>query len=198
MPCHPEPQKIARITRRCLARIHRSKRAHPLDVARGAARCTVRAMPLDPAFVDDCPYGPGGLLLDEILEVDVARSLVRARMPTHDDLPLTREQRAHPTRHPRHVSGGLMVHMTGMMGFAHAYYVLGLKHADGWIGYGAKIGEARFKAIAKPGEPLVLECRGTQVRKMSGSVFVRYAFRFLQDATLVYEGDQTAVWSRVE
>jgi hypothetical protein len=154
-------------------------------------------MPLDPAFVADCPYGPGGLLLDEILEVDVSQSLVRARMPTHDDLPLTREQRTHPVRHPRHVSGGLMVHMTGMMGFAHAYYVLGLKHAEGWIGYGAKIDSARFKSIAKPGDPLVLECKGKQVRKMSGSVFVRYAFRFSQSETLVYEGDQTAVWSRV-
>jgi hypothetical protein len=154
-------------------------------------------MPLDPAFVADCPYGPGGLLLDEILEVDAEASLVRARMPTHDELPLTREQRAHAVRHPRHVSGGLMVHMTGMMGFAHAYYVLGLKHAEGWIGYGAKITEARFKALAKPGDPLILECKATQVRRMSAGVFARYAFRFTQNEALVYEGDQTAMWTRV-
>ncbi len=154
-------------------------------------------MPLDPDFVADCPYGPGGLLLDEILEIDAARSLVRARMPTHAELPLTREQRVHEVRHPRHVSGGLMVHMTGMMGFAHAYYVLGLKHADGWIGYGAKINAARFKTLAKPGDPLLLECRATQVRKMSASVFARYEFRFLQNDALVYEGDQTAIWSKV-
>ena len=88
-------------------------------------------MPLDPAFVDDCPYGPGGLLLDELLEVDRDRSRVVVRMPTHAELPLTREQRAHPLYHPRHVSGGLMVHMTGMVGFVHAYYVLDLRHADG-------------------------------------------------------------------
>ena len=154
-------------------------------------------MPLDPDFVADCPYGPGGLLLDEILDVDAAQSLVRARMPTHAELPLTREQRVHEVRHPRHVSGGLMVHMTGMMGFAHAYYVLGLKHADGWIGYGAKINSARFKSLAKPGDPLVLECRATQTRKMAASVFARYAFRFLQNDVLVYEGDQTAIWSKV-
>lgn len=87
-------------------------------------------MPLDPAFVADCPYGPDGLLLDDVVSVDVERGHVAARMPTHDDLPLTREQRAHPVFHPRHVSGGLMVHMTGMMGFVHAYYVLGLRHAE--------------------------------------------------------------------
>jgi len=154
-------------------------------------------MPLDPAFAADCPYGPGGLLLDEILEVDAAQNLVRARMPTHDDLPLTREQRTHPLRHPRHVSGGLMVHMTGMMGFVHAYYLLGLRHSEGWVGYGAKIYSARFHALAPPGEPLVLECKATQMRKGDKSIFGRYLFRFQQGETLVYEGEQAAMWLKV-
>jgi hypothetical protein len=155
-------------------------------------------MPLDPEFVADCPYGPGGLLLDAILEVDRDASRVVARMPTHDELPLTREQRAHATRHPRHVSGGLMVHMTGMVGFVHAYYVLDLKHREGWIGYGGRIHSARFRALARPGEPLLLECRAKQIRRMAESVLGRYEFRFLQGDKLVYEGDQTALWSRVE
>jgi 3-hydroxymyristoyl/3-hydroxydecanoyl-(acyl carrier protein) dehydratase len=154
-------------------------------------------MPLDPAFVADCPYGPDGLLLDEILLVDPEQQLVRALMPTSDDLPLTRTQRADPIRHPRHVSGGLMVHMTGMMGFVHAYYVLGLRHASGWIGYGAKINSARFRAIAPPGVPLVLECRATQVRRGDTTVFARYIFTFTQGDTVVYEGDQIAYWSNV-
>src|SRR5258707_15889858 len=148
-------------------------------------------MPLDPEFVADCPYGPGGLLIDELLLVDAERSLVRARMPTFDELPLTREQRAHPVRHPRHVAGGLMVHMTGMLGFVHAYYVLGLRHADGWVGYGAKIHSARFKALAPPGEPLILECRAKQMRRGDTSVFARYEFAFTQiiggAMTVVYE-----------
>jgi hypothetical protein len=156
------------------------------------------AMPLDPAFVADCPYGPGGLLIDELLRVDRDASLVVARMPTYDDLPLTREQRVHPERHPRHVSGGLMVHMTGMVAFLHAYYVLDLRHADGWIGYGGRIHSARFKALARPGEPMELECKATQVRQTPKSVLGRYDFRFLQGGTLVYEGDQTALWSKVE
>src|SRR5439155_18280564 len=137
-----------------------------------------RGMPLDPAFVADCPYAPEGLLIDELLLVDAAASLVRARMPTSEELPLTRTQRAHPVLHPRHVSGGLMVHMPGMMGFVHAYYVLDLRHAHGWIGYGAKIHSARFKALARVGaaEPLVLECRAQQVRRGDTSVFARYSF----------------------
>lgn len=154
-------------------------------------------MPLDPEFIEDCPYGPEGQLIDELLLVDLENSLVRARMPTHDELPITRTQRVHPTRHPRHVSGGLMVHMTGIVGFLHAFYVLGLRHRDGWIGYGAKIHHARFHALAAPGEPLILECRAKQLRKGDLRVLGRYDLRFTQGDTLVYEGDQTAWWTRV-
>ncbi|MFW5925219.1 MAG: hypothetical protein ACOCV4_03580 [Myxococcota bacterium] len=153
-------------------------------------------MAIDPDFAADCPYGPGGLLLDEILAVDVEASRLVARMPTHDDLPLTREQRADPVRHPRHVSGGLMVHMTGMVAFAHAYYVLGLRHADGWIGYGGRIHAARFRSLARPGEPLELECTATQVRRGATKVLARYDFRFSQADEIVYEGDQTALWMK--
>jgi hypothetical protein len=155
-------------------------------------------MPIEQAFIDDCPYGPGGMLLDEILVVDLEKSLVRVRMPTHDDLPLTREQRVHPLKHPRHVSGGLMVHMTGMAGFVHAYYVLGLRHAEGWIGYGGRIHDARYKALAAPGVPIEIECQASRVRKGARRILARYDLRFYQGAQLVYVGDQTAMWLKIE
>jgi hypothetical protein len=154
--------------------------------------------PLDEDFLADCPYGPGALLIDGLLGLDRERSTVRARWPTHDGLPLTRDQRVHPQRHPRHVSGGLMVHMTGMAGFVHAYHVLGLRHREGWIGFGGRIHDARFRALAPPGEPIVIECTATRVLRRSTRVVCRYQFRFTQGATLVYEGDQTALWLRVE
>ena len=75
---------------------------------------------LDEAFVADCPYAPEAILFDEILETDAAAGLVVARMPTHAQLPFTGLQRVHPERHPQHVSGAVMVHVTGMLGFAHA------------------------------------------------------------------------------
>lgn len=155
-------------------------------------------MPLEPAFVDDCPYGPGGLLIDEILSIDAEKGEVICQMPMHDELPLTREQRVHPVRHPRHLSGGLMVHMTGMLGFVHAYYVLGLRHAEGWIGYGAKIHEARFLALAKPGTPIVLKGWTTRSRRMNDAIMVRYQFEFRQGETVIYTGDQTAMWAKVK
>ncbi|MEO8799425.1 MAG: hypothetical protein ABI551_16155 [Polyangiaceae bacterium] len=154
-------------------------------------------MKLEPEFIADCAYGPGGLLLDEILEIDAVNHRVVATMPTSADLPLTREQRAHPRLHPRHVSGGLMVHMTGMVALVHAYYVLGIRHKDGWVGYGAKINAARFKALAPPGEKLVLECKAKQVRQTPKSVLARYDFVFRQKEVVVYEGDQTAFWTKI-
>jgi hypothetical protein len=154
-------------------------------------------MALDPAFVADCPYGPGGLLLSDLLEVDQDAGRVVASMPAHADLPLTREQRAHPVRHPQHVSGGLMVHMTGMMGFVHAYYVLGLRHADGWIGYGGRIYEARFLALGHMGDPLTLSCTATRVRRGAARAFCRYKFEFTQGDTVVYRSDQAAMWMNV-
>lgn len=155
-------------------------------------------MPLDRAFVEESLYGPEAMLIDEIVEVDRDASMVRARMPTHADLPITRHQRVHPTRHPRHVSGGLMVHMTGIVAFAHFYYVLDLRHSDGWTGYGVRIREARFRNLAVPPEPMILECRAEKIRRLGDKINAQYVFTFTQGDLLVYEGKQTALWMQVK
>src|SRR5258708_13753528 len=143
-------------------------------------------MALDPPFVADCPDGPEALLLDESGAIDRDTSTVVARVPTHDDLPLTRDQRAHVERHPRHVNGGLMIHMTGMIGFAHAYYVLGLRHADGWIGYGTHVHDGRFKKLGKIGPPMLLRCHAKSVPKIGTSIFAPYDLEFPQHARRVH------------
>jgi hypothetical protein len=158
-------------------------------------------MPLDSAFLEDCLYGGDAVLVDEILEVDPAAGRVRASIPTPATLPLTRDQRGDERVHPRHVSGGLMVHATGILGFVHAYHVLGLRHADGWVGFGTHIHDARFRALATLGPPLVAECLQVRLRKLAGNLFIRYRFTFTQaqgpgDPTVVYESEQSAVWRR--
>lgn len=155
-------------------------------------------MPLPPEFISDCPYGPDGLLIDHILEVDKVADAIVAQMPTRADFPLTRDQKAHPERHPHHVSGALMIHATGILGFAHAYFLHELRHADGWIGYGTHIHGARFRRMGKIGSPMILRCRATQLRKIKGSLIGRYEFRFEQDGDLVYEGDQSALWTQIK
>jgi hypothetical protein len=154
--------------------------------------------PFDPAFLEDCPYDPEVLLFDRLLAVDGETSLVRCSWPTHDELPLTRSQRAHPTRHPRHVSGGLMVHATGMLGFVHAYHVLGLRHADGWVGYGTHIHSVVFRKLVEPGDPIECECRALRSRLGQQRHFIRYRFEFRHRGDICYEGEQSAVWLKVD
>ncbi len=155
-------------------------------------------MSLDPAFVADCPYLADGVFIDDIVRVDREASIIVARMPTHADLPITRHQRVHPTKHPRHVSGGLMVHVTGIVGFAHGYYVLDLRHADGWTGYGARINDARYRALATVDAPIEIECTALHVRRGAQRIMAKYAFEFRQNEKAVYSSEQTAWFVKVE
>jgi len=154
--------------------------------------------PFEKSFLDDLPYEPEVLLFDELLDVDRGASSVTCRMPALESLPLTRSQRVHPILHPRHVSGGLLVHATGMLGFVHAYYVLGLRHREGWVGYGTHIHSATFRKLVPPGTSVEATCRATRVRSGRTRHVVRYDFRFTNDGEVAYEGDQTAVWMKVE
>lgn len=154
-------------------------------------------MPLDPALVADCFYGPDAMLFDEILTIDRERGVVRARMPTPATLPLTRDQRGDPRVHPRHVAGALLVQATGMLGFFHAYHMLDLRLSDGWVGFGTHIHNARFRAMCTLGEPLIGEGQQISLRRLGGNLFIRYRFVFTQGETVVYESEQSAVWRRV-
>jgi hypothetical protein len=153
--------------------------------------------PFDQDFLADCPYEPDALMFDELITCDHETSTVVCRWPTHDDLPITRLQRVHPERHPRHVSGGLMVHATGMLGFVHAYHVLGLRHHEGWVGYGTHIHRVVFRKLVVPGTPIIGRCTATRVRKGRSRYFVRYELEFRHEDELCYEGEQSAMWTRV-
>lgn len=151
----------------------------------------------DDAFLADLPYDPEVLFFDELLEVDRDKGLVRARMPTDVPLPLTTSQRHHPTNHPQHVAGGVLVHASGMLGFVHAYYLLGLRHREGWIGYGTHIHRVVFRKLVPPGAPILASCTATKVRRGKTRYLVRYTFDFRHEGDVCYEGDQSAVWMLV-
>lgn len=153
--------------------------------------------PFDDAFLADLPYEPSVLLFDRLLEVDETASRVRCRMPTPETLPFTSAQRAHALRHPRHVAGAVFVHATGMLGFIHAYHILGLRHREGWVGYGTHIHKAVFRKLVPPGAPIDAICRATKVRKGRERYMVRYEFDFLHEGERCYEGDQSAMWMKV-
>jgi len=152
----------------------------------------------DPAFLADLPYDPSVLFFDALLEADPDRSLIRCRMPTDAPMPFVDAQRAHPLFHPRHVAGAVMVHATGMLGFVHAYHLLGLRHREGWIGYGTHIHRVVFRKLVQPGAPIEATCVATRARLGTQRHMVRYSFEFRHEGSVCYEGDQTAVWMRVE
>ena len=152
------------------------------------------AQPFDDAFLADLPYDPEVLLLSELLEVDPEGKRVVCLMPTDRPLPFTSSQRAHPIRHPSHVAGATMVHASGMLGFIHSYYLHGLRHADGWIGYGTHMHQVVFRKLVPPGKPIIASCREVRARRGKTRHFVRYAFEFRHEGDLCYEGEQSAVW----
>jgi hypothetical protein len=154
--------------------------------------------PFDQAFLADSPYDPSVLLLDQLLEFDLERSLVRCRMQTWPSDPFTVAQRTHPVRHPAHVSGAAIVQVTASLGFVHAYYLLGLRHRDGWIGYGTHIHRAVFRRLITPGTPVDTTCIATRIRHDADRYTIRYRFDFRADGKRAYEGDQTAFWFRAE
>lgn len=152
--------------------------------------------PFDRAFLDDLFYAPSVLFLDRLEVVDAAASRVVARMPTDGPMPFTDAQRTDAVRHPRHVAGAVMVHVTGMLGWAHAYYLEGLRHKDGWVGYGTHIHKAVFRKLVAPGPPLSCACTQLRLRRMKGKLFGTYAFEFHQEGELAYESEQQAIWLR--
>jgi 3-hydroxymyristoyl/3-hydroxydecanoyl-(acyl carrier protein) dehydratase len=95
------------------------------------------------------------------------------------------------------VAGAVIIHATGSLGFIHAYYLLGLRHAEGWIGYGTHIHRAVFRKLVEPGAPIVATCTATKIRAGKSRYLVRYGFEFRHEGALCYEGDQTAVWMKV-
>ena len=151
----------------------------------------------DEAFLADCPYDPDVLFFEEMLAADLEKSQIQCRMPTDRPMPFTSSQRAHPTRHPRHVAGAVMVHATGSLGFIHAYYLLGLRHSEGWVGYGTHIHRVVFRKLVQPGAPIEATCTATKIRAGKTRQFIRYSFEFRHEGAVCYEGDQTAIWTKV-
>ena len=153
--------------------------------------------PFDEAFLADCPYDPEVLLVDELLEVDREASSVRCAWHTHPDMPITRSQRSHPVRHPSHVAGALMVQATGMLGFVHAYYVLDLRHADGWVGFGTHMHDVKFSKLVPPGEVIDCHCKAIRLRLGKARHFIRYAFELKVGDSVCYKSEQSAMWQKV-
>jgi hypothetical protein len=146
-------------------------------------------------LLDDMLYEPGPYMLRSLLELDPEQSLVRLAFGSAREQPITASQRVDAI-HPAHVAGALLVHLTGAAGFVHAYYLLGLRHRDGWVGYGTHIHRAVFRRLMTPGEEFEMSCRATRIRPGRDRYMVRYDLEVRSDGARCYQGDQSAAWMR--
>ena len=78
--------------------------------------------------------------------------------------------------------------------YIHAYYVLRLRHAEGWVGYGVRIHNGRFRNLAETGEGLTVTCQADQIRRLGPKAFGRYTFHYTQGERSIYEGQHSAMW----
>lgn len=164
----------------------------------GVSMTLALPMSFEPAFLDDLPYDPSVLLFDQLTAIDVEASRVVCRFPTARALHFTDQQRAHPVRHPRHVAGAVLVHSTGMLGFIHAYYVLGLRHHEGWVGYGTNMHDVSFRKLVPPGTPIFATCTATKVRRGAERIVARYRFEYEHEGERCYQGEQSAFWVKTK
>lgn len=109
------------------------------------------------------------------------------------DHPVVAAQRPWPGQ-PKHLPGMIMVQITGTLGNLHAVFGLGLRMSEGWVGFGTNILEAKFRGLGQLGPPLDCELRVENLRKLEGTLFVTYAFRFEQAGKAIYSSRQRAAW----
>ncbi len=155
--------------------------------------------PFDDEFLDRNLYRRSAILIDEISSIDAGRHEIVCRMRTDKSgIPLLDEQRDPYGTHPRHLNGGVLVHLSGIMGIAHAWYVEGLRLADGWVGYGTTIHRLDIRGPVAIGPPLDLRLRATRRRIRPRVRIVRYELVYTQRDSVVYRGDQSAIWRKME
>jgi hypothetical protein len=146
-------------------------------------------------FLDTFLYEPEAFLIDEVLRLDPETRCIEARMQTTRPLPYTGLQRPSEI-HPGHVAAAELLMLTGNLGFLHAWFFHGCRWEQGWAGFGNRIHRADFKRLARIGPPLQLASRESRTREGPKRVMMRMEFEFRQGETVVYRGDQSALFLR--
>ncbi len=151
----------------------------------------------DETFFEGFPYKPTGFFVDRLVEVDQEHQRIVCEMGTEGkSFPLINDQRHHDILYPPHLPGGIIIHLTGIIGMIAAQILLDFRFDKGWAGYGSRIHKAEFKKLVRIGPVVLLEGRITSDRRRGTMAILRYEFRFFQEQELFYLGDQTAVYRR--
>ena len=152
-------------------------------------------MPLPSDFASQCLYAEEAWFVHDLLQIDRDARSVVALVDTTRLGPLVDAQIALPG-HPKHVPGAVCVQLTGTLGCIMGVYVLDMPPAEGWVGFGTHIHEAKFPGLGEIGPPMEARATVLSLRTLKGTSFVRYAFEFTQNEQVVYRSQQTAAWFR--
>lgn len=145
-------------------------------------------------FVEHYFYAPEALLIDEVLRADPETNTIKARCPANNRWLVAPYQRGDEKWHPRHVSGADLLMLTGVLGSLHAYFFHGCRWHEGWVGFGNRIEEAEFKALAHTNLPLDLKSTEVRARRGDRRALLEYQFEFSQEGRPVYTSRQTAMF----
>ncbi len=152
-------------------------------------------MPLPPDFAAESLYAPDAWYVHDLVELDADAGRVVALIDTTRLGALVDAQRCWPG-HDKHLPGAVAIQVTGTLGQLHAVYVMGLRATEGWVGFGTHIKKARFPNMGIIGPPVHAALTATRTRRIRGTWFLEYDFRFTQEDRLVYESTQTAAWGQ--
>lgn len=154
-------------------------------------------MSIPAEFRAESLYDPQQWYVDDVLSVDAEHVVGVCETLALVDSPIVAAQRAWPGQ-PKHLPGMVMVQITGTLGNIHAVLGLGLRMSEGWVGFGTNILEAKFRGLGQLGPALTCELRVEDLRRLDGSLFVTYAFRFTQLGKPIYTSRQRAAWRNTQ
>lgn len=152
-------------------------------------------MAIPEQFRAESLYAPDQWYLHDLLEHDAEHVVALCDTSTLARSPIVLAQQPWPGQ-PKHVPGIIMLQITGTLGNLHAVLGLGLRMSEGWVGFGTNILEARFRGLGELGPALRCELEVEDLRRLEGSLFVTYAFRFSQNDRNIYKSRQRAAWRR--
>jgi hypothetical protein len=145
-------------------------------------------------FLEHFFYSPDAFLISEITQEDAKSGEIRAVCKAGTAWLVAPYQRGSEAKHPRHISGGDLVMLTGSLGSLHAYFFHDCKWHDGWVGFGNRIEKAEFHNLGRIDLPLELFSKEVKVRRGAKRTLISYEFRFTQGDKLIYTSQQTALF----
>jgi hypothetical protein len=149
-------------------------------------------------FFEGYFYAREVFYISDVLDADAAAGTLRARVKENTHWQVAQFQRGPEHVHPRHVNGSDLIALTASLGALHAYFFHQCLWEDGWVGFGNRIENAEFKALAAIDRPLELKSTETRLRKGAKRVILEFDFEFSQDGKPVYLSRQMATFLKRE